>query len=224
MPQEESEEDPKESWGEHAALFDPTAYVRYVFENKPVERFLCFEEMQGGKAVDFCDKLLELLEQFGLNPKLIWGQAMDGCSVMSRAHGGLQELVWQMSLSALYVHCTAHCLNLILAKAFTSSVPMKSFVDLLESLYSFFVASPKRVAQLHKCQKNASKPNQMLKSLSNTRWVARENAVEHTRDNFDCYISALEELIAKNQLDTCGHSDAYCLLNGLMKFEFCMLS
>ena len=40
--------------------------------------------------------------------------------------------------------------------------------------------------------------------------------------NFDCYISALE-LIAKNQLDTRGHSDAHGLLNGLMKFEFLFL-
>ena len=41
--------------------------------------------------------------------------------------------------------------------------------------------------------------------------------------NFDCYISSLEELIAKNQLDTRGNSDASGLLNGLMKFEFLFL-
>ena len=117
----------------------------------------------------------------------------------------------------------AHRLNLMLVKASTSSVPMKSFFGLLESLYSFFVASPKRVAQLHKCQENANKPNQMPKSLSDTRWAARANAVEHVRDNFDCYVSALEELIAKNQLNAHGHSDAHGLLNGLMKFEFLFL-
>ena len=33
--------------------------------------------------------------------------------------------------------------------------------------------------------------------------------MEHVRDNFDCYISALEELIAKNQLDTRCHSHAH---------------
>ena len=62
------------------AHIDQLAFsVRYVFEDKPVKRFLCFEEMQG-KAVDFRDKLLQLLERFGLNPKLIRGQAMDGSS------------------------------------------------------------------------------------------------------------------------------------------------
>ena len=133
--------------------------------------------MPGGKADDFRDKLLKLLEQFGLNPKLIRAQATDGCSVTSGAHGGLQALpVRQISPSALYVHCMAHRFNLMLVKASTSSVPTKSFFGLLESLYSFFVASPKRVAQLHECQKNASKPNQMPKSLSDTRRAARANA------------------------------------------------
>ena len=116
---------------------------------------------------------------------------MDGCSVMSGAHGGLQALVRQISPSALYVHCMAHRLNLMLVKASTSSVSMKSFFHQLENLYSFFVASPKRVAQQHECQKNARKPNQMRKSLSDTRWAARANAMEHVRDNFDCYVSAL---------------------------------
>ena len=45
----------------------------------------------------------------------------------------------------------------------------------------------------------------------------------HVRDNFDCYVSALEELIEKNQMDARGHSDAQGLLNGLMKFEFIWL-
>ena len=63
----------------------------------------------------------------------------------------------------------------------------------------------------------------MPKPLSDTRWAARANTMEHVRDNFDCYVSALEELIAKNQLDAHGHSDAQGLLNGLMKFEFLFL-
>lgn len=44
--------------------------------------------------------------------------------------------------------------------------------------------------------------------------------MEHGRDNLDCYLSAREELIANNQLDARGHSDANGLLDGLMKFEF----
>ena len=129
--------------------------LRYVCDGKPVERFLCFDEMVGSKAVDFRDKLLQLLAQFNLNPKLIQGQAMDGCSTMSGIHGGLQALVREISPSALYVHCMAHRLNLMLVKAATSCVPIKSFFGLLGRLYSFFVVSPRRIAQLHKSQESA---------------------------------------------------------------------
>ena len=57
--------------------------VRYVQQDgKPVEHFLCFEVMESCKAVDFRDKLLILLERYGLDPSLIRGQAMDGCSTI----------------------------------------------------------------------------------------------------------------------------------------------
>ena len=96
--------------------------VRYVQQDgKPVERFLCFEVMERCKAVDFRDKLLILLERYGLDPSLIRGQAMDGCSTMSGHIGGLQVLIREISSSALYVHCMAHRLNLVLVKAATNS-------------------------------------------------------------------------------------------------------
>ena len=132
------------------AHIDQLAFsVRYVCGGRPVERFLCFDEMIGLKAVDFRDKMLELLATFNFSPKLIRGQAMmDGCSTMSGIHGGLQAFVREISPFALYVHCMAHWLNRMLVKAATICIPVKSFFGLLESLYSFFVASPKRVAQI----------------------------------------------------------------------------
>ena len=53
----------------------------------------------------------------------------------------------------------------------------------------------------------------MPKSLSDTRWAARANAVQHVRDNFDCYLDALEVLMAVNQLDVRCLADAQDLLN-----------
>ena len=90
------------------AHIDQLAFsVRYVCNGKPVERFLCFDEMTGLKAVDFRDELLERLAHFNLSTELIRGQAMDGCSTMSGISGGLQALVREISPSALYVHCMA---------------------------------------------------------------------------------------------------------------------
>ena len=197
---------------------------RYVCGGRPVKRFLCFDKMIGSKAVDFRNKLLELLANFNLSPKLIQGQAMDGCLTMSGIHGGLQALVCEIS-PTLYVHCMAHRLNLMLVKAATICILVKSFFRLLESLYSFFVASPKRIAQLHRSQESTKQSSEMPKSLSDTWWAARASAVQHVRDNFDCYVDALDTLITDNQLDATadGLSTADGLLNGLKSFDFIAL-
>jgi hypothetical protein len=135
--------------------------------------------MSGSKAVDFRDKLLELSKRFNLSTEFIRGQAMDGCSTMSGAHGGLQALVREITPSALYVHCMAHRLNLVLVKAATTCVPVKSFFGFLGNLCSFFTASPKRIAQLHKSQQSAKRRSEMPKSLSDTRWASQANAAQH---------------------------------------------
>eukprot|EP00795_Rhopilema_esculentum_P007262 gene7262-12949_t len=89
----------------------------------------------------------------------------------------------------------AHRLNLVLVKAATNSVQVRSFFGVLEYLCSFVAASPKRIAQLHKAQENAGKIHETPKALFDTRWATRANAVQHTRDNFEIYVEALEELI-----------------------------
>ena len=81
--------------------------------------------MKSSKAVDFRDRLLILLERYGLDPSLIRGQAMDGCSTMSGHIGELKVLIREISSSALYVHCMAHRLNLVLVKAATNSTHVK---------------------------------------------------------------------------------------------------
>ena len=164
--------------------------------------------MKGSKAVNFLDKLIELLKRNGLDSDLIRGQAMDGCLTMSGIRGGLQTLVREISPTALYVHCVAHRLNLVLVKTATNSVQVKSFFGVLESLCSFFVAGPRRIAQLHKAQDNAGKNYETPKALFDTRWAARANAVQHTRENTEIYVETLEELIENNQLDAHGLADA----------------
>ena len=194
--------------------------IRYVKNGKPLERFLCFDEMKGSKAVDFRDKLKELLLNFGLDISFIRGQAMDGCSTMSGIRGGLQALVRELSPTALYVHCMGHRLNLVLVKAATNIVQVKCFFGVLEKLCSFFTASPRRISQLRTAQENAGKRHETPKALSDTRWASRANAVEHTRDNYECYTEALKQLIENNELDANGLAEAQGLLDKLNKFEF----
>lgn len=60
--------------------------------------------------------LKETLEKFECKNKLN-NQTYDGAAVMARAHNGLQKLVRDECPSAIFVHCYAHKLNLVLQQS-----------------------------------------------------------------------------------------------------------
>ena len=147
--------------------------VQYVLERKPVERFLCFDKMVGAKATDFLNKLLHLLAQFNLDPKLIRGQAMDGCSTMSGIRRGLQALFREVSPFALHVHCMAHRLNLVLVKAATICIPVKSFFGCSRVFTAFLLPVPE---ESRSCTNRRKAQNEVLRcqNLFPTHSVKRE--------------------------------------------------
>ena len=64
------------------------------------------------------DKLLELLEQLGLSPKLIRGQVMDGCSVMSGATDKVQGPCLNIAVSCNLRKTKERCSSLGLPTEF----------------------------------------------------------------------------------------------------------
>ena len=71
----------------------------------------------------------------------IVSQGYDGASVMSGCCSGVQQRIKTVAPMAVYIHCYAHCLNLVLVDN-TKSVPEAAeFFVLLEVLYVFMSAS-----------------------------------------------------------------------------------
>ncbi|KAK0139995.1 hypothetical protein N1851_023102 [Merluccius polli] len=92
---------------------------------------------------------------------------------MSGGYSGLQSRIQSHNEKALYVHCHAHCLNLVLVE----SAKIKS--ALFESLHTFLARSPKRHAAFVKLQQTMYPGQRVceLKRLSDTRWAGREDAL-----------------------------------------------
>ncbi len=62
------------------------------------------------------------------------GQGYDGASVMSGRHSGVAARIKAKTNHAFYVHCNAHCLNLVLVDS-TKSVPeSETFFSLLQNV------------------------------------------------------------------------------------------
>ena len=67
---------------------------------------------------------------------------------MSGQRGGLQELVKVKCPHALFIHCYAHKLNLVLAQGTSNIQESKLFFASLDCFHNFFSRSCKRIALL----------------------------------------------------------------------------
>lgn len=90
---------------------------------------------------------MHLLERYGLNYKNnLVGQAYDGAAVMSGKHSGVQARIKEQPKFAFCIHCSTHCLNLVLVDV-VKSVPETEefFFFVAESLYFYLclICAPK---------------------------------------------------------------------------------
>jgi hypothetical protein len=68
-------------------------------------------------------------------------QTYDGAAVMSGDVGDVQAHLKKKHPEAIYVHCYAHELNLVLCHTCKAVSEATEFFNMLESLYSFFSVS-----------------------------------------------------------------------------------
>ena len=150
--------------------------LRYVQDNgMPVERFVKFLPNVGHKAVDMDNAVSSTLEALQIDIKNCRGQSYDTARNMSGIYAGLQQLIKNRNEYAEYVPCAAHSLNLVGTHAVESCPTAADYFNDLQSLYNFFTASTSRWEVLQTCCGKSQRIT--VKSLSITRWSARNDAV-----------------------------------------------
>lgn len=79
------------------------------------ESFLEYQKAEHLDAAGLTEKIISCLEKYGLEyiDNLV-GQSYDGAAVMSGRCAGVQTRVKEVAKYAFYVHCSAHCLNLVI--------------------------------------------------------------------------------------------------------------
>lgn len=145
-------------------------------ENKIVERFLGFSDMSVDKtASSIFNHVNKIVEEFKIENKLV-AQTYDGAAVMSGHLNGLQSKVLEKYPKAMFTHCYAHVLNLILQQSLECNKELKIFFRGLKSLPVFFSHSPKRLKALSEFM------SKKLPTLATTRWNFTSRLV-HTVHN-----------------------------------------
>ena len=120
-------------------------------------------------------------------------EGFDGASVMSGHCSGVQRRIKAVAPMAVYIHCYAHCLNLVLVDS-TKSVPEAAeFFVLLEALYVFMSASKAHTVYTQQQSiLHPEKPLHQLQRLSDTRWVCRFYAVDAICSTSDAILATLQ--------------------------------
>uniref|UniRef100_A0A8C4RRK3 DUF4371 domain-containing protein n=1 Tax=Erpetoichthys calabaricus TaxID=27687 RepID=A0A8C4RRK3_ERPCA len=153
------------------------------------ESFLHFESAERLDAVGLTEKIVHLLEHHGLDYKNnLIGQAYDGAAVMSGKHPGVQARIKEKAKYALYIHCSAHCLNLVLVHVIKAVPEAEEFFALLQSLYVFTSDS-----YVHpKCTRE-------LQQLSDTTWACRFIALWKIMDRLPALKRILQEMVKQRR-------------------------
>ena len=161
--------------------------VRHCNENYDVmEDFIGVMPCDGGLSSEALLKYVQdILVRCNIDTQKMAGMAFDGASAMKRLAFLLKNEVCK---HALYIHCFAHCNELVFKDVTSLSRLVADAQDFCENMYTLAGVSPKRVLLFQNIQKELAEENMdngrdggsslKLKNLSRTRWTTRGAAAD----------------------------------------------
>lgn len=192
--------------------------VRYVYNKTIREDFLQFIEIHDMSGKGLADIILKSMSNIGLKTKYLTGQGYDGASSMSGRYNGVQKFIRDDHPEALYLHCSAHCLNL--AITFSCKIPeIRNCMGTIQSINNFF-GYPKRQNVLKlSIEEIFPLTNRFkLKNLCATRWVDRHDAVILFEELQPAILHALDKITQWIDADT--SSSANQLITAIKQSNF----
>ena len=183
------------------------------------ESFLGFRAVHDQTAAGIEGDILKCIEEKGLDLTKCRGQGYDGAATMSGVYSGVQSRILEKVPNALYVHCVAHNLNLVLNDAVSQVQEVSQFFNVIQRIYTFFSGSIKRWDILASF---TTVSNVKLKALCPTRWSSREKCIIALRYR---YVDVMKALININLIERKNDiiAEALGLQKKLESFEFVFL-
>ncbi|XP_062395997.1 52 kDa repressor of the inhibitor of the protein kinase-like [Sardina pilchardus] len=189
--------------------------VRYVdAAGKIQERFIgFFGAPEGRDAQSVFDVLIENMQDYNFKEKLV-AQTYDGAAVLPSALNGLQAKVKEMAPSAMFVHCYAHRLNLVLSQGAKCLPECRMFFASLSGIATFFSKSTKRMSFLESAGRSR------LPGNACTQWNFTSRIVSTVANNYDVLLQTFDDIIADTTVDDDSLYCAKSFVRNLEDFEF----
>ncbi|XP_067213479.1 zinc finger MYM-type protein 1-like [Linepithema humile] len=131
--------------------------IRIVLDDMTIEEiFMGFYETPSTTAEILFNIVKDILARFDLDIHNLRGQCYDGAANVSGRITGLQARIKESEPRALYVHCNAHNLNLVVQDGMQCISSVKNFIGVVKELINFIRDSPKRQGHFKELQSDIS--------------------------------------------------------------------
>ncbi|XP_047105419.1 52 kDa repressor of the inhibitor of the protein kinase-like [Schistocerca piceifrons] len=184
-----------------------------------MEDFLDFIYVEDVSAQALGNTIITHLLSYNLDMDKLVGQGFDGAAIMSGQIRGVRTMIAEQYLTAQFVHCVAHVLNLVLAHS--CEIPMiRNCIGTIKSIVNFFRQSPLRDNLLKKISDQTESSHSTLISLCETRWTEKHVAVERFAEMLPVVCAILEALQDAVSRDVA--TEAYQLQTAMENSQFIM--
>ncbi|KAL4148801.1 hypothetical protein QTP88_002954 [Uroleucon formosanum] len=193
--------------------------IRYVTDKSElVERFLGFHNVSEDRTAQGLFNLVNsVLHEFDIENKLV-GQCYDGACVMSGHLTGLQARVKEVAPNALFTHCLAHRLNLVLQHGCSINAKCHIVFANLTGIAAYFHNSTSRTNFVDTIV------GKRIPQFVQTRWSSRSKILHTIVNEWSGFINVFD-CISK---DPKSSSESICGAIGHFKnlktFEFAFLA
>ncbi|XP_028998771.1 zinc finger MYM-type protein 1-like isoform X1 [Betta splendens] len=151
-----------------------SAILRYVVLKSDAcevkEAFLGFTDVSDRRAPAVAAFVLGVLEEYKCVEKLV-AQTYDGAVVMTAELDAVQARVREKAPEAMFTHCYAHNLNLVLMQSANCLPASRAFFQSVEGLGTFFSQSTKRTSLLDQVMKRRLPSAAATGWSTNSRWL-----------------------------------------------------
>ena len=184
-----------------------TICARFIDQNSDIRKeFLAFIGLDRITGAEIADAIIKFLQHNDVPVANMWGEGYNGASNMSSDCVREKAQIQQAAPRATYVHCSGHCLNLVISKSCTLP-DIRNVMDRLEYCCQFFLNSPKRsgILELIVTENVPDSPGRKpLLDLCRTRWAERHSAYQHFYQAYSFIVQALELIGYRRHLDKYG--------------------
>ena len=169
-----------------------TQIVRYVLVKDGKcsieESFIDFIESHEKTGKGLATEITEKLKTDGLNIKDCSGEGYDNGANMAGKYKGVQSQISSLNDLARFVPCANHTLNLVGVHAAAVSPLMITFFGRVQAIFNFFSGSTSRWEKL------TDKLSITLKGNSDTRWLAKKEAITPLHRQINEVLGILQDI------------------------------